>query len=110
MQCLVPDRAHQCIAMDGQNIFLALSDTTLVDAGYHVIVRINQVELSRPEAVTDYDIEHLTGDLIGNESFRLRAAGCRPRLGRNHRLESSHDAPPASQRGGQPERALYAAR
>ena len=39
----------------------------LVDAGYHVIVpnQRGYGNSSRPEAVTDYDIEHLTGDLIG---------------------------------------------
>ena len=39
----------------------------LVDAGYHVIVP-NQRGYgysSRPDRVTDYDIEHLTGDLVG---------------------------------------------
>ena len=39
----------------------------LVDAGYHVIVP-NQRGYggsSRPSAVTDYDLEHLTGDLVG---------------------------------------------
>ena len=37
----------------------------LVDAGYHVIVpnQRGYGHSSRPEAVTDYDIEHLTGDL-----------------------------------------------
>ena len=39
----------------------------LVDAGYHVIVpnQRGYGNSSRPEAVTEYDIEHLTGDLIG---------------------------------------------
>ena len=39
----------------------------LVDAGYHVIVpnQRGYGNSSQPEAVTDYDIEHLTGDLIG---------------------------------------------
>lgn len=39
----------------------------LVDAGYHVIVP-NQRGYggsSRPDAVTDYDITHLTGDVVG---------------------------------------------
>lgn len=37
----------------------------LVDAGYHVIVpnQRGYGDSTRPDAVTDYDIEHLTGDL-----------------------------------------------
>ncbi len=39
----------------------------LVDAGYHVIVpnQRGYGHSSRPQAVTDYDIQHLTGDLVG---------------------------------------------
>jgi pimeloyl-ACP methyl ester carboxylesterase len=39
----------------------------LVDAGYHVIVpnQRGYGNSSRPAEVTDYDIEHLTGDLVG---------------------------------------------
>lgn len=39
----------------------------LVEAGYHVIVpnQRGYGNSSRPSAVTDYDIEHLSGDLIG---------------------------------------------
>ena len=39
----------------------------LVDAGYHVIVpnQRGYGHSSRPQAVTDYDIHHLTGDLMG---------------------------------------------
>lgn len=39
----------------------------LVDAGYHVIVpnQRGYGRSSQPEAVTDYDITHLTGDLMG---------------------------------------------
>ncbi len=39
----------------------------LVDAGYHVIVpnQRGYGHSSRPDAVTDYDITHLTGDLTG---------------------------------------------
>lgn len=39
----------------------------LVDAGYHVIVpnQRGYGNSSRPIEITDYDIEHLTGDLIG---------------------------------------------
>jgi pimeloyl-ACP methyl ester carboxylesterase len=39
----------------------------LVAAGYHVIVpnQRGYGNSSRPEAVTDYDIDHLTGDLVG---------------------------------------------
>jgi pimeloyl-ACP methyl ester carboxylesterase len=39
----------------------------LVKAGYHVIIpdQRGYNESDRPEAVTDYDIEHLTGDLVG---------------------------------------------
>lgn len=39
----------------------------LVDAGYQVIVpnQRGYGRSSRPEPVTDYDIEHLTGDLVG---------------------------------------------
>lgn len=39
----------------------------LVEAGYHVIVpnQRGYGNLSRPAKVTDYDIEHLSGDLIG---------------------------------------------
>lgn len=38
----------------------------LVEAGYHVIVpnQRGYGQSSRPEAVTDYDINHLTGDLV----------------------------------------------
>jgi len=39
----------------------------LAEAGYHVIVpnQRGYGHSSRPEAVTDYDITHLTGDLVG---------------------------------------------
>jgi pimeloyl-ACP methyl ester carboxylesterase len=39
----------------------------LADAGYHVIVpnQRGYGHSSRPDQITDYDIEHLTGDLIG---------------------------------------------
>jgi len=39
----------------------------LVDAGYRVLVpdQRGYGRSSRPEAITDYDIEHLTGDLVG---------------------------------------------
>lgn len=39
----------------------------LVDAGYHVIVpnQRGYGHSARPDAVTDYDIEHLTADLVG---------------------------------------------
>lgn len=41
--------------------------TALADAGYHVIVpnQRGYGNSSRPTAVTDYDIEHLAGDLVG---------------------------------------------
>ena len=59
----------------------------LADAGYHVLApdQRGYGGSSRPEAVEDYDIHALTGDLVGLlDDVGARAGGVRrPRLGRD---------------------------